>query len=34
MAEDQVAVVVTQVHAVALAVPEPFAAGALVLLHP
>lgn len=34
MTEDEVAVVVAEVHAVSLAVAEPFAVAALVLLHP
>ena len=34
MAEDQIAFIVTQMHAVALTVAEPSAFAALVLLHP
>ena len=34
MTENKVSVVVAQMHSVALAVAEPFAVSALVLLHP
>ena len=34
MAENQLAVFVAQVHAVAAAVAEPFAVGAFILAHP
>ena len=34
MTQDKVALIIPQVHAVALAVAEPFAVSALILLHP